>query len=104
MEAAPPEPLYEAMRVLHPHLTDAEIRDKLYVLKTCRWIGRFSYGGRDYYYLRENRDPYEYAFLEGQRPRDVAAFKLPIAREFHAGAGVNAAVMRRLQQVREAEA
>lgn len=100
MEAAPPEPLYDAVRKIHPALTDNEIRDKLYVLKTCRWIGRFSYSGRDYYYLPVNKDPYEYAFLEGQRPRDVAAFKLAIAKEFREKANVNRAVIRRLQEVR----
>lgn len=100
MEVAPPEPLYEAVRVIHPEFSEADIRDKLYVLKTCQWIGKFSYGGRDFYYLPENRDPYEYAFIEGFRPRDVAATKIPIVREFHQAAGVNAAVMRRLQQLR----
>ena len=100
MEAAPPEPLYEAVRKIHPGLIDSKIKDYLYVLKTCRWVGQFSYSGRDYYYLPENRDPFEYAFQAGERPRDIPAFKVVIAREFHRDARVSRAVMRRLQEIR----
>lgn len=100
VEACPPEPLYNAVRVMHPECTDLEIKNKLYVLKTCRWLDYFSYGGRDYFFLRENRDPYEYSFRQGHRPRDVAAFKLAIAREFRQGSGVTPAVIKRLQEIR----
>lgn len=101
LEAAPPEPLYDAVRIFHPNLTNDNIRDKLFSLKICQWIGDFSYAGRDYYYLPENKDPYEYAFIKGMRPRDIAASKVDIANEFRAGAGINKAVIRRLQHIRE---
>ena len=100
VEAAPPEPLYELVRTIHPGLSDAKIRDKLFVLQTCRWAGQFSYAGRDYYYLPESKDPFDYAFLKGQRPRDISSFKIAIAKEFRTDASVGKAVIRRLQEIR----
>ena len=84
-EAAPPEPLYEAVRIIHPALTDQNIRNCLYTLRVCRWIDIFSYAGRDFYYLPVNRDPFEYAFEPGRRVRDVAAKKAIIYLTKHIG-------------------
>jgi len=101
LEAPPPEPLYEAVRILHPDMTDAQIRNCLYTLRVCRWIDTFSYSNRDYFYLPVNNDPYEYAFLSGQRIRDVAARKLEIVTEFHKAVGIGRAVLKRLQEKRK---
>ena len=100
VEAAPPDPLYELIKTIHPGLSDTNIKDKLFVLTTCRWAGQFSYAGRDYYYLPKNHDPYDYAFKKGERPRDMPAFKVAIAKEFQKDANVGKAVIRRLQEIR----
>lgn len=99
-EAVPPFPLYTAVRKIHPNLSDDVIRDKLYVLKTCGWVKSFSFAGRDYYFLPDNRDPYVYSFIHDRRPRDVPAEKLALASAYREGADVNKSVMKRLQQVR----
>lgn len=99
-ELASPEPLYDAVRILHPDMTDARIRNCLYTLLVCKWINVFSYANKDYYYLPENHDPYEYAFIAGQRIRGVAATKLSIAEEFKNGAGIRKAVLKRLVEKR----
>lgn len=100
LEAVPPAQLYDAIRIIYPDAIDSEIRNKLYVLKTIGWINSFSYSNQDYYYLPVNSDPYDYAFLEGQRVRDVAAAKLQISNEFRNEAGIARAVIRRLQEKR----
>ena len=99
-EAAPPDPLYQAVKVLHPHLHDDDIRKRLYILRTCRWIRSFSYAGRDFSYLQKNIDPYEYAFLPDRRVRDVAATRLAIATEFKDGAQLTPAILKRLAEKR----
>lgn len=100
LDVCPPDPLYEAVRILHPALLDAQIRNCLYALRACRWIDTFSYSGRDYFYLPDNRDPYEYAFIAGRRVRDVPAKKLEVVTEFRKAANITKAVQRRLQEKR----
>ena len=100
LEAVPPEPLYEAVRLIHPGMTDNEIRNCLYTLRVCKWVSVFSYSGRDYYFLPENHDPYEYAFLVGRRVRDVAAKRLEIVTEFRREAHIGKAVIKRLIEKR----
>ena len=101
LEPAPPERLYDAVRIIYPDMTDAHIRNCLYTLRVCRWIATFSYSGRDYFYLPVTRDPFEYAFLPGQRPRDVAVHKLSIVTEFHRTVSISKAVIKRLQDKRK---
>jgi len=101
LEAVPPEPLYEAVRIVHPALTDGRIKDYLYTLRVCKWIDVFSYSGRDYYFLPRNSDPFEYAFLPGQRVRDVSATKLEITADFQSQAVIGKAVIRRLFDKRQ---
>lgn len=101
LEPAPPERLYEAVRLIHPDMNDGHIRNCLYTLRVCRWIETFSYSGRDYFYLPENNDPFDYAFLTGQRPRDVAVQKLTIVTEFHSAVAIGKAVLKRLQDKRK---
>jgi hypothetical protein len=60
----------------------------------------FSYSGRDYYFLPDNHDPYEYAFLVGRRVRDVAAKRLEIVTEFQHDAHIGKAVIKRLIEKR----
>ena len=104
LEVPPPEPLYDAVRVIHPDLTDSHIRNCLYSLRVCRWIDTFSYSGRDYFYLPVNRDPFDYAFRAGERVRDVAAKKLEIVSEFQRAVNIGKAVLKRLQEKRKAAA
>jgi len=96
----PPEPLYDAVRIVHPDLSDARIKDFLYALRVCEWIDVFSYSGRDYYFLPTNSDPYEYSFLAGRRVRDIPAVKLEITAEFQREAKVGKAVLKRLIEKR----
>jgi len=103
-DLSPPEPLYEAVRLVHPLVSDQDIRDKLFVLKTVQWIESFSYSGKDYYFLPKNTDPFDYAFIHGQRPRDVAASKLAISMEFQNAVGITKAVRKRLLEKRGDEA
>jgi hypothetical protein len=100
LEVPPPEPLYEAVRIIHPDMTDGDIRNCLYTLRVCRWIDTFSYAGRDFYYLPHNHDPYEYSFLPGLRVRDVAAKRLEIVTEFRRDVVIGKAIIRRLQEKR----
>lgn len=100
LEAVPPVHLYDAVRIVHPHLTDGEIRNKIYILKTVKWLDTFSYSGKDYHYLPENRDPYIYSFLTGQRVRDIPSMKIEISQEFIRGAKIGRKVMKRLVQKR----
>ena len=104
LEAAPPGPLYDAVRLIHNDMTDPQIKNSLYALQVCRWIDTFSYSGRDYFYLPENHDPYHYAFVPGQRLRDVPAKKLEIATEFRGAARIGKEVLRRLQDKRSGAA
>lgn len=100
LEAVPPVQLYDAVRIIHPDAQDVDIRDKLYILKTIGWINSFAYSNKDYYYLPENSDPYEYAFLDGKRARNVAAIKLDISAEFKKDANISRPVIKRLQEHR----
>ena len=101
LEPAPPERLYDAVRLVHPDMTDPYIRNCLYTLRACHWIDTFSYSGRDYFFLPENRDAFDYAFLPGRRPRDVAVHKLSIVTEFHQTVSISKAVLKRLQDKRK---
>jgi len=101
LDTIPPEPLYEAVRLMYPAMADSDIKNHLYVLRVCRWIDVFSYSGRDYYFLPENRDPFDYAFLPGRRVRDVAALKLEIITSFRRDAAISKAVVKRLSEKRK---
>lgn len=103
LEAPPPEPLYEAVRLIHPDASDAYIRNCLYTLRVCKWIDTFSYSNRDYFYLPVNHDPYEYAFKPGSRVRDVSARKLQIATEFRTAVAIGKPVLKRLQEKRRGD-
>ncbi|MEE4201789.1 retron St85 family effector protein [Erythrobacter sp.] len=99
-EAAPPEPLYEAVRKIHPEASNEYIKDKLFTLRTCKWVGIFSYSGRDFYYLPQSIDPYEYAYAPGQRVRDIDASKIAISTEFRDAISLSKNILKRLSEER----
>ena len=101
LEAVPPEPLYECVRIIHPDAEDDEIRNKLFTLRICEWIDTFSYSNRDFYYLSVNRDPFEYRYLPDLRPRDIDAIKLAISTYYKSDLQINKNVLKRLQERRE---
>jgi hypothetical protein len=100
LEAIPPDPLYSAVRLIHPDMTDGKIKNILYTMQVCNWIDVFSYSGRDYYFLPLNQDPFVYAFKSGMRVRDVAATKVDIVTSFQQAASISKAVLKRLLEKR----
>lgn len=102
LEAVPPGPLYDAVRLIHPNLTDEFIKNKIYCLQICRWVESFSYSGRDYYFLPRTKDPYHYSYVEGKRVRDMDATKVEISLEFREASKLNRNILQRLREKREA--
>lgn len=101
LEACPPGPLYEAVRIIHPNAGDDLIRDKIFTLKICRLVESFSYSNRDFFFLPMSIDPYDYAYNQGQRVRDLDAKKLEISTEFRDSVDLTRNILRRLAEKRE---
>jgi hypothetical protein len=99
-QAIPSEPLYEAVKIIHPNETDQTIRNKIFCLRIAGWIDKFPYSNKIYYYNKQNEDPFQYAFLPNSRVRDVAAAKLTIASGFKRDARIPNAVQSRLLELR----
>lgn len=101
-EAIPPQQLYDCVKIIHPDVDDSDIRNKLFTLRICEWVDVLSYSNRDFYFLPENRDPFEYRYLPNRRPRDIDAKKLTISNDFKRDGHVNKNVLKRLGEKRGA--
>ena len=76
--AVAPTELYAFVSAIHP-LTNEEVRDKLYCMELAGWIRRYSYSGKDYFFVLHDQDPFDYAFKAGVAERDSIRRKFVVS-------------------------
>lgn len=98
-DAITPDTLLETVRRIHPDISKREFRRKLYSLRVADWLSVVPYGGQDYYFLRQQQDPFQYSFFDGVVEKEPVRKVLAIRREvFH---GVPAGALTRVRDTRE---
>jgi hypothetical protein len=70
--------LYEYVRNIRPHLTDKDIRNKIYCMQLAGWVDTISYGAKDYFIVLFDDDPFSYSFKPGTRDTDSKRRKMEV--------------------------
>lgn len=92
--------LFGHLQGLYPTLDVREFRNRLFCMELAGWIGKVAYSGKDYYYVKDDADPFHYAFREGVVEKDSIRRKLTVAESLRAAEHLPKQVIRTVAEKR----
>ena len=76
--AITPKILYDSVKLIFPESSDKDIRNKVYCLELAKWIQRYSYSDKDYFFTLFDSEPFFYSYKYGVDETSTVRRKLAV--------------------------
>lgn len=76
--AITPKVLQDCIRLISPNISLMDIRNKIYCMELAKWIKRYSYSGKDYFFALVDDEPFDYSYKSGVNETSTVRRKLAV--------------------------
>lgn len=77
--AIPLASIVQFAQELFPSIQQRHVKNLIYCMRVAGWIGTETYSGKTYFFVKFDKDPFDYAFKEGVADTDSARRKLAVS-------------------------
>jgi len=78
--AIPLASIVQLTQELFPSVQQKDVKNLIYCMRIAGWIGTETYSGKTYFFVKFDKDPFDYAFKEGVTDVDSSRRKLEVGK------------------------
>lgn len=86
--AIPLSSIVKLLQEILPDIQQKDVKNLIYCMKIAGWIDTETYSGKTYYFVKFDKDPFDYAFKEGVSDSDSSRRKLSVSEALKQAEGV----------------